>query len=100
MQEFVDSSDDGRRNKDEMEELAGLARWRRGCLCTSRAIGETIFLVTSNGLRHLTVLLLPVRFPRQSCRVPLLNFVASRVNATFFSMLTLYGVKVNTDGIS
>ena len=48
MQEFVDSSDDGRRNKGEMEELVGLARWQRGCLGASRATADKISLVTSN----------------------------------------------------
>src|SRR6185369_10843147 len=53
MQKLVDSSDHGRRNKGEMQELVGLARWRRSCGGTFDATADKISLVTSNGLRHM-----------------------------------------------
>jgi hypothetical protein len=67
---------------------------------TFDATADKISLVTSNGLRHRCVL--PFGrfvFPRQDYRVPLPTFVARRFSATFFALLTLYGVKVDTYGI-
>ena len=89
MQELVDSSDHGRRNKGEMEDLIGLARWRRGCRGTCDATADKISLIGQQLIQTLCVLLLPVLFSGKVTEWGSLNFVAPGdfSAVTFFALL-------------